>query len=191
MLENPVGQVITTRLIKSTPQTFEGKLRIEDCPRVQEFSANATGVIEYQLETRQTASGKKKIHYKIMGFVKILQASGEYQQFDLDQTARLHLVDREEDLPPLEEEPEDEDTIVAPKTIVVAELIEEEVLLSLPGALGSIDFDDDALKEGGSLPDSVFEFRYPDQQEPAQAKQRPFANLSEQLEQSKAKSDKK
>jgi len=42
------------------------------------------------------------------------------------------LVEREEQLPPIEEEPEDEDYVVAGNKIAVLDLVEEAVILSLP-----------------------------------------------------------
>jgi uncharacterized protein len=173
---------INTRQIKSSPKTYSGALDIADCERVQEFAPNATGEIQFELETRLDSGGKKRIQYKIEGFVTILQASGEAKRFDISQSAKLILVDREEDLPPLEDEPEDEDTIVAPPIIEISELIEDEVLLCLPGAAGYVGIGD-SLDDEADLPDDVFEFRYESetdsQVQPEKVK--PFAGLAEQL----------
>jgi uncharacterized metal-binding protein YceD (DUF177 family) len=174
---------IYTAQIKSSPKSYSGVLDISGCERVQEFSLNATGEIQFALETRMDSGGKKRIQYKIAGFVMILQASGEAKRFDINHSAKLVLVDREEDLPPLEDEPEDEDTIVAPPIIDIGELIEDEVLLCLPGAAGYVGIADSFDEDESDLPHDVFEFRYESDSdsELQNAKVKPFADLAEQL----------
>ncbi len=190
-------QTIYTNKLRSTPMQFSGKLSVAQMPRVLAFVANQSGEVAYEVEALLDSGGKRIIRCKIKGFVDISLPGNTHggkdtavDHVEIDQSCTLVLVDSDEDLPDLEDEPEDEDYIVAPKVMVVSELVEEEVLLCLPIA-PELWIDKGVDQESSidvenlpPLPDDVFEFRGGDSNEPV-VMTKPFAGLADKLSKKK------
>ena len=76
---------------------------------------------------------RKRVSCIIKGFVFLTcQASLERFRHDVSVDDRLVLVDDESHLPPVQEESDEEDYLVADEPLDIRDLVEDAVLLSLP-----------------------------------------------------------
>ncbi len=114
-------------------QSVEGGFAVKDLPRLLESLAASDGEIRYRIQGRYKANDKPVLECHISGSV-VLQCQrclGEMlHPVDID--SRLVLVSSEAGLPDTQDEPDEVDTIVSSHEMNVAELVEEEILLSLP-----------------------------------------------------------
>jgi uncharacterized protein len=125
--------VIIPGQLTSEGTVFAGKVVPADLPRLADFLANGDGELEYRLHARMDARQRRVVSCIIKGFAFLTcQSTLEVFRHSVDVSERLVLVDTEEQLPAFEEEPEDEDYVVAGKKIAVLGLVEEAVILSLP-----------------------------------------------------------
>lgn len=112
---------------------FEGDLTPADLPRLAESLANDEGRLHYTVSARLDRQRRKVVSCIIEGFVFLTcQSTLEAFRHAISIKERLVLVDRESALPPIEEESDAEDYMVADEPIDVLDLIEDAVLLSLP-----------------------------------------------------------
>ena len=121
-----------TRLTE-TPQVFEGTFKPEALERLEEDLANGDGELRYRLEARLDRQRRKVVSCIIEGFVFLTcQISLEAFRHDVAIRDRLVLVDDESQLPPMEEESETEDYLVAAEPLDIRDIVEDAVLLALP-----------------------------------------------------------
>ncbi len=119
--------------ISDRPQTFEGTLPLDEFPRLQEYLANTDGKVSFVVTARLDGQRRKVVSCIIEGFVFLTcQKSLEAFRQDIRLEDRLVLVDREAELPPIEEESETEDYLVAVAPLDVRDLVEDAVILALP-----------------------------------------------------------
>ena len=112
---------------------FEGTADPADLPDLAESLANEEGELRYQLTARLEGERRKVVSCIIEGFVFLTcQRSLEAFRHAISIADRLVLVDSESELPPIEEESDAEDYMVADGPIDVLDLVEEAVLLALP-----------------------------------------------------------
>ena len=125
--------LIRPERLTEKPLVLTGKLTPHDLPRVLEVVANPQGELRYKVSARRDAQGRKVVSCIIEGFVFLTcQTSLEQFRHGVSIDDRLVLVDREAELPPIEEESDAEDYMVADGPLAVVDLVEDAVLLALP-----------------------------------------------------------
>jgi uncharacterized protein len=119
--------------ISDKPEVFEGTARLEDLPRLAETVAEGGAELRFRLTARLDKQRRKTVSCIIEGFVFLLcQSSLEAFRHEVSIHDRLVLVDDESGLPPIGEENDEEDFVVANEPLSVLDLVEDAVLLSLP-----------------------------------------------------------
>ncbi len=118
-------------------QSISGDFLPMQLPRLKPFLTGKEGQIQYTVTGSETvdAAGRRARRLKctISGWFLVADPETlEPQQYDLSIKSRLVLVNEESELPPLEDEPADEDYVTLGEEIDIQELIEEEILLDLP-----------------------------------------------------------
>src|SRR5262249_52141766 len=119
--------------LTAKPLVFEGTVAVDDLPRLRELVARPEGGIRYTVTARRDAQGRKVVSCIIEGFFfPPCQRSLEEFRHGVSIDDRLVLVEREAELPPIEEESDAEDYMVADGPLAVPDLVEDAVLLALP-----------------------------------------------------------
>lgn len=119
--------------ISNKPQVFEGKIALDDVPRLAESLAHGDCELRYKVTARLDPQRRKVVSCIIEGFVFLTcQSTLEAFRHGISIDDRLVLVDDESGLPPIEEESDAEDYLVADEPIFVLDLVEDAVLLALP-----------------------------------------------------------
>ena len=119
--------------ITDKPQLFEGSARLEDLPRLEESLANDQLELRYRVSAQLDRGRRKVVSCIIEGFVFLTcQTTLEAFRHAISIDDRLVLVDDESGLPPIEEESDAEDYLVAAEPLSVLDLVEDAVLLALP-----------------------------------------------------------
>jgi len=115
------------------PQVFEETLPAAAFPRLMESLANGDGELRYRVSARLGRERQKEVSCIIEGFVFLTcQATLDTFRHPVSIDDRLVLVDSEAALPPIEEEADTEDYLVADGPIEIRELVEDAVILALP-----------------------------------------------------------
>jgi uncharacterized protein len=115
------------------PQVFEGTADPADLPAVAQMLANDRAELRYRVTAGLDPQRRKVVSCTIEGFVFLTcQSSLEAFRHEISIDDRLVLVDSDILLPPIEEENDQEDYMVADGAIHVLDLVEEAVLLALP-----------------------------------------------------------
>jgi uncharacterized protein len=119
--------------ISEKPIVFEGKVDIEEFPRLEESLATPEVDLRYKVEAHLEMGRQKVVSCIIEGFVFLLcQSTLEAFRHDISISERLVLVDSESSLPPIEEESDAEDYLVADGPVDVLDVVEDAILLALP-----------------------------------------------------------
>ena len=119
--------------LHEAPTVFEGRVDLEDFPRLAESIAKPAPELHYRVAARLDAQRRKVVSCIIEGFVFLTcQTSLEAFRHEVSIDDRLVLVDSEAELPPIEEESDAEDYLVADEPLDIRDLVEDAVLLSLP-----------------------------------------------------------
>ena len=119
--------------ISERPEVFEGTADLRDLPGLEDSVADDRVKVHYKVTARLDRERRKVVSCIIEGFVFLTcQTTLEVFRHAISINDALVLVDSESELPPIEEEREAEDYIVADAPIDVLDLVEEAVLLALP-----------------------------------------------------------
>lgn len=119
--------------LSDKPLVFEGLADLKDLPRLAESLANDDCELRYRVTTQLDKRRRKVVSCIIEGFVFLTcQSTLEAFRHAISIDDRLVLVDRESELPPIEEESDAEDYLVATEPVFVLDLVEDAVLLALP-----------------------------------------------------------
>ncbi len=115
----------------------EGAFKPSELVGLREYLAGNAGTITYRIRgnivSDQSGSQKKRLQCIISGWFEVLDAiTLQPSRFDLEIKSHVVLVSSEEDLPPLEDEADDEDYIVCGREFDVLSHVQEEILLVLP-----------------------------------------------------------
>jgi len=125
--------VIHPGRISERPEVFEGTAELHDLPGLEDLVADDRVTVHYKVTARLDPTRRKVVSCIIEGFVFLTcQTTLEVFRHAFSINDALVLVDSESELPPIEEEREAEDYIVADGPIDVLDLVEEAVLLALP-----------------------------------------------------------
>jgi len=125
--------VIDPERISERPLVFEGTADLGDVPGLEESVADERVELRFKVTARLDRQRRKVVSCIIEGFVFLTcQSTLESFRHAISVNDALVLVDRESELPPIDEESDDEDYMVADGPIDVLDLVEEAVLLALP-----------------------------------------------------------
>jgi uncharacterized protein len=119
--------------LSAKPQVFEGTFTPGELERLEDALANEEGELRYRITARLDPNRRKVVSCIIEGFVFLTcQNTLETFRHGISVRERLVLVDREADLPGIEEESDEEDYLVADEPLDIRDLVEDAVLLALP-----------------------------------------------------------
>ena len=119
--------------LSSVPQVFEGTFTPNDLERLEGSLANGGGELKYRITAFLDKQRRKVVSCIIEGFVFLTcQSSLEAFRHEISVQDRLVLVESESRLPPVEEENDVEDFLVADEPLDIRDLVEDAVLLALP-----------------------------------------------------------
>lgn len=119
--------------ISERPQVFEGTADLGVLPGLEDSVADDRVELRYKVTAGLDRHRRKVVSCIIEGFVFLTcQTTLEAFRHGISINDALVLVDRESELPPIEEEREGEDYVVADGPVDVLDLVEEAVLLALP-----------------------------------------------------------
>ena len=119
--------------LSTKPTTLQGTLRPGELERLEDSLANGDGELRYAISAALDRQRRKVVSCIIEGFVFLTcQSSLEVFRHDVAIADKLVLVDDESQLPPIQEESESEDYLVAGEPLDIRDLVEDAVLLALP-----------------------------------------------------------
>ena len=125
--------VIHPDRLRETPHVFEGIATLEEFPRLAESVADRPVEVHFTVTAGLDRQRRKVVSCIIEGFVFLTcQSTLEVFRQALAIDDRIVLVDSEGNLPPIEEESDAEDYLVADGPVDVLDLVEDAILLSLP-----------------------------------------------------------
>lgn len=133
MPPRPKRPLIDLEKLSDRPTVCEGTVRPGHLPRLAETLANGEGELRYRIAARLDPQRRQVASCIIEGFVFLTcrtTLDTFRQPVSIDD--RLVLVDDESRLPPIEEESDTEDYLVADGPLDVLELVEDAVILALP-----------------------------------------------------------
>lgn len=112
---------------------IRGTIAVFDFSRLKDQLFSPDGEVHYALTGGRGEEGSPQLALRLSGKISLVcQRCLGSLEFDLDNDAVFFLVPDESHLPAPEDEREDVEYLVADAPIDVVELIEDEVLLSLP-----------------------------------------------------------
>ena len=113
-------------------KSLHGKIVLEECMRLKEYLTNTKGWLEYKISGALDKDGKSILEIIIKGKINLLcQRCLSELAYVLDLKSTLLLAKNEKELSYLDEI-ESREGILATSDIDIIELIEDEVILSLP-----------------------------------------------------------
>jgi len=119
--------------IAARPTVLAGTFKPADLERLLDDLADERRELRYEVTAALDKQRRKVVSCIIEGFVFLTcQTTLEAFRHKISVRDQLVLVDSEAMLPPIEEESDAEDYMVADGPIDVLDLVEEEVLLALP-----------------------------------------------------------
>ena len=117
----------------SKPQLLQGVFRPADLERLEDELTGPEGELRYRISAALDPQRRRVVSCIIEGFVFLTcQTTLEAFRHEISIQDRLVLVQRESDLPGIDEESDDEDYLVANEPLDIRDLVEDAVLLSLP-----------------------------------------------------------
>jgi len=134
--------------LREAPQVFEGDATVDEFPRLAESVAEHPSRVHFRVAARLDPQRRKVVSCIIEGFVFLTcQTTLEAFRHAISIDERIVLVDNESMLPPIEEESDAEDYLVADDPVDVLDLVEDALLLALPMVPRK-----PGLEEGGGKP---------------------------------------
>ncbi len=129
--------VVNVETFTRLGQVVEGTARPLDLERLDEYLFSDDGEIHYRVtgsvSTGADGTRQRRLRCIITGWLMLeCQATLEGLRHEVRTDSTLVLVASESELPPLEEESEDEDFIVAAQEFDLTALVEDEIILNLP-----------------------------------------------------------
>jgi uncharacterized protein len=119
--------------LSSKPTVLEGTFTPADLERLEESLANDAGELKYRITATLDKQRRKVVSCIIEGFVFLTcQSSLDVFRYGISVDDRLVLVESESELPPVEQESDAEDYLVADEPLDIRDLVEDAVLLALP-----------------------------------------------------------
>jgi uncharacterized protein len=129
----PDPYLIDPQRLTSQPRLLEGTFKPSELERLEDSLASGEGELHYRITAGLDGQRRKVVSCIIKGFVFLTcQTSLEAFRHEISVDDRLVLVDEESQLPPVEEENDTEDYLVADEPLDIRDLVEDAVLLALP-----------------------------------------------------------
>jgi len=118
-------------------QAVSGSFAPATLSEIADYLVSGNGQVDYRVtgntESDQSGRHQKRLQCIVSGWIEVLDAvTLAASRFELDIESHLVLVASEDELPPLEDESDDEDFIVCGQDFDVKAHVQEEILLSLP-----------------------------------------------------------
>ncbi len=114
-------------------RSLSGKMDVSRMDRLTDLLYSKSGQVDYALIGEVDVEGAYLLHLAIDGVLHLrCQRCLEDIEYPLELKAGLKLVKEESDLPDIEEEDPEVDSIVVKDKMEVLPLIEDEILLDLP-----------------------------------------------------------
>ncbi|EQD45069.1 YceD family protein [Ferrovum myxofaciens] len=114
-------------------ERVEGECRPDQIPALQEYLFSPEGKIRFVMRGWVDERGRRLLEVQVEGQLWLVcRRCLSGLSFDLEAHSRIHFVGNEAALPDLETEDPEEETLVFPESLDVAEWVAEEVLLALP-----------------------------------------------------------
>lgn len=134
---SPPFGVVNTEVFTRLKQTVEGSFAPASLPRLAETLVFPEGELNCRIEgrllTRADGSQQRGVRCIITGWVTLqCQTTLKPLLHPLNIDRTLVLFDAESAMPALEDEPDDEDYVVAGQQLDLSSLVEDEVILDLP-----------------------------------------------------------
>jgi uncharacterized protein len=125
--------LIDPQRLSAKPLVLEGTFAPGELERLEDSLADGRGELRYRITATLDPQRRKVVSCIIEGFVFLTcQTSLEAFRHEISVNDRLVLVDDESQLPPVEEESDTEDYLVADEPLDIRDLVEDAVLLALP-----------------------------------------------------------
>jgi uncharacterized protein len=119
--------------LSDKPDVRAGSFTPADLERLEDSVASGEGELRYRITAFLDKHRRKRLSCIIEGFVFLTcQASLETFRHPVKVEDHLVLVDDESQLPPIEQESDEEDYLVVDEPLDIRDLVEDAVLLSLP-----------------------------------------------------------
>jgi uncharacterized protein len=119
--------------LATKPVVLQGRFSPGELERLEDSLANGEGELEYRVSAGLDPQRRKVVSCIIEGFVFLMcQNSLEAFRHEISIEDRLVLVESEAQLPPPEQESDEEDYLVATEPVDIRDLVEDAVLLALP-----------------------------------------------------------
>jgi uncharacterized protein len=119
--------------ITDKPLVMAGRFTPAELERLEDTVANGDGQLDYRISATLDKHRRRVVSCIIEGFVFLTcQTSLETFRHEISVQDRLVLVERDAELPGIEEESDEEDYLVAAEPIDIRDLVEDAVLLALP-----------------------------------------------------------
>ncbi len=152
---SPLFGVVNTAVFTRQKQTVEASIAPASLPRLRETLVFPEGELKCRIEgrllTRPDGSQQQGVRCIITGWVTLqCQTTLKPLRHPLNIDRRLVLFDAESAMPPLEDEPDDEDYVVAGQELDLRGLVEDEVILDLPMFPRCADSDAQASSDKGN-----------------------------------------
>jgi uncharacterized protein len=119
--------------LSARPTMLAGTFTPADLERLEESLADDAGELKYRITATLDKQQRKVVSCIIEGFVFLTcQSTLETFRYEISVDDRLVLVENESELPPVEQESDAEDYLVADEPLDIRDLVEDAVLLALP-----------------------------------------------------------
>ena len=114
---------------------LSGMLSLARLPRLADVLFDHQGNVNYELQGYTTANGQPALHLSVGGDLAVrCQRCLERLPLHIEVTRDLVLIAEARDIDPVDDEDDDTDTIPGVAALDVLDLVEQEVVLSLPMA---------------------------------------------------------
>ena len=135
MVIDPIPPVIDPARFARDEARLSGMLSLTRLPRLADVLFDQQGNINYELRGYTNANGQPALHLSVGGDLAVrCQRCLERLPLHIDVTRDLVLVAGARETEPVDDEDDDTDTIPGVTALDVLDLVEQEVVLSLPMA---------------------------------------------------------
>ena len=126
-------KVIDSISFAKKSESLQGKIPVSSFERVTDSLAESTGEIKFSLVGKLDSRRRPSLFLSVQGTVMLIcQRCLTAFEHELNVVRQLVLVTSESQLPELDAEDPDVDVVVATEKMNVLDLIEDEIILSLP-----------------------------------------------------------
>ncbi len=137
----------------SAGATQQGSLPLSGFPRLRDLLVSDAGEVAYEVKGLRDARGRPGLRVRVRGMLELrCQRCLEAMQFEVDEEEMLVLAATQDEIDADPVDTQAPDRILAEKEMAVRDLIEDELILSLPLALRHEECAADAADADGEKP---------------------------------------